>query len=132
MRTSTRARWRLLKNSDLDTSIRLSASVRDSPTPSTPPLVVPGAPTSSDTVGINKPTRKLYKDNNEKVDIVYSNERVTLAWAKAARELVLGGKEVRFTVGADVDNLTEIVVILKNDFGSAGPDLASFELDERP
>ncbi|KAK3239310.1 hypothetical protein CYMTET_50754 [Cymbomonas tetramitiformis] len=77
--------------------------------------------------------RKLYEENNEKVDTIYSNNgrhRAWGLWAKAARELAVGGKDVRFTTEADVDKLAKIVVILKNEFGSAGLDLASFDLDD--
>ncbi|KAK3256028.1 hypothetical protein CYMTET_34828 [Cymbomonas tetramitiformis] len=45
---STRARKRLLKDSDLDSSIRLLDAVRDTPTASTPPVVPPAASSNSD------------------------------------------------------------------------------------
>ncbi|KAK3238097.1 hypothetical protein CYMTET_51868 [Cymbomonas tetramitiformis] len=105
-------------------SMKLTTSVRDSPTPSTPPVAAPAAPLDADTPGI-KAARTLYEDNIVKVDAIYSSGRHR-AWAKAVRELALGGKDVRFTAeGADVEKLAKIVIILKNDFSCVGLDLAA-------
>ncbi|KAK3266428.1 hypothetical protein CYMTET_24945 [Cymbomonas tetramitiformis] len=110
--------------------IQLTASVRDSPTPSTPPVAAPTAPLAADTLIGIKAARTLYEDSITKVDAIYSSGRHR-AWAKAVRELALGGKDVRFTAeGADVEKLAKIVVIHKNDFSCAGLDLASFDLDD--
>ncbi|KAK3235054.1 hypothetical protein CYMTET_54726 [Cymbomonas tetramitiformis] len=59
---NTRARRRLLLDSDIDASIRLLPAVRDSPTPSTPPIPVPATPHADDSVGVLQ-ARQLFKEN---------------------------------------------------------------------
>ncbi|KAK3232935.1 hypothetical protein CYMTET_56739 [Cymbomonas tetramitiformis] len=48
----------------------------------------------------------------------------------AVRELALGGKELEFEAAGDSERLSKIVVVVKNKFGSAGLDLASFDFDD--
>ncbi|KAK3279897.1 hypothetical protein CYMTET_12239 [Cymbomonas tetramitiformis] len=85
---TTRAKRKLLLKNDIDSSIRLVPSVRDSPTPSTPPVPIPAAAQANDPDEI-KQARALYESN-----------------------------------------VSKIVVVLKNEFGSAGLDLVSFALDD--
>ncbi|KAK3287256.1 hypothetical protein CYMTET_5218 [Cymbomonas tetramitiformis] len=89
---TTRARRRLLLDSGIDASIRLIPAVRDSPTPSTPPVPIPAAAQANDSEGI-KQARALFEGNNEKVVAIYAKRRHR-QWAKAVRELALGGKEM--------------------------------------
>ncbi|KAK3279171.1 hypothetical protein CYMTET_12934 [Cymbomonas tetramitiformis] len=119
---------RLLLDSDIDASIRLLPAVRDSPTPSTPPVPPPAAPHANDSDGI-KSARLLFEDNVAKVAAVYAKGRHR-QWAKAVRELSLGGKDQYFEAGKDSEKLSKIVVVLKNEFNSAGLELSSFDLDD--
>ncbi|KAK3288765.1 hypothetical protein CYMTET_3771 [Cymbomonas tetramitiformis] len=126
---TTRARRRLLLDNDIDASIRLIPAVRDSPTtPSTPPVPVPAVAQANDSEGI-KQARALFEGNNEKVTAIYAKGRHR-QWAKAVRELALGGKKLYFEAAGDSERLSKIVVVLKNQFGSAGLDLASFDFDD--
>ncbi|KAK3233424.1 hypothetical protein CYMTET_56285 [Cymbomonas tetramitiformis] len=125
---TTRARRRLLLDNDIDASIRLLPAVRDSPTPSTPHVHVPAAPHANDSDGI-KSARQLFEDNVTKVAAVYAKGRHR-QWAKAVRELSLGGKDQYFEAAKDSEKLSKIVVVLKNEFSSAGLDLSSFDLND--
>ncbi|KAK3242209.1 hypothetical protein CYMTET_48080 [Cymbomonas tetramitiformis] len=58
MAASTRARKRLLRDSDLDASIRLLDAVRDTPTASTPPVVPPAASSNTDVAVALRKNRK--------------------------------------------------------------------------
>ncbi|KAK3273312.1 hypothetical protein CYMTET_18436 [Cymbomonas tetramitiformis] len=49
---------------------------------------------------------------------------------EAVRELAVGGKESYFEAAGDSENLAKIVVVLKNEFGFAGLDLAPFAFDD--
>ncbi|KAK3283091.1 hypothetical protein CYMTET_9196 [Cymbomonas tetramitiformis] len=126
MATSTRARKRLLKDSDLDASIRLIDAVRDTPTASTPPVVPPAASSNSDTAVA---LRKHLVDQHAAVDMVYKG-RLHRAWAKGIREDILGSKKHHYRGTDDADRLSELVVQLRTEFQSAGLDLAPFDLDD--
>ncbi|KAK3237084.1 hypothetical protein CYMTET_52810 [Cymbomonas tetramitiformis] len=125
---NTRARRRLLLDSDIDASIRLLPAVRDSSTPSTPPIPVPGAPHADDSVGVLQ-ARQLFEENVAKVAAIYAKGRHR-QWAKAVRELSLGGTDQYFEAAKDSEKLSKIVVVLKNEFSSAGLDLSSFDFDD--
>ncbi|KAK3241206.1 hypothetical protein CYMTET_49012 [Cymbomonas tetramitiformis] len=126
MATSTRARKRLLKDSDLDASIRLLDAVRDTPTASTPPVVPPAASSNSDTAVA---LRKHLVDQHATVDAVYKG-RLHRAWAKGIREDILGSKKHHYRGTDDADRLSELVVQLRTEFQSAGLDLTPFDLDD--
>ncbi|KAK3276196.1 hypothetical protein CYMTET_15713 [Cymbomonas tetramitiformis] len=85
---NTRAKRRMLLDSDIDASIRLLPAVMDSPTPSTPPLPVPAAARANDSDGILR-ARQLFEDNNAKVATVYAKGRHR-QWAKAFDDLAKG------------------------------------------
>ncbi|KAK3270423.1 hypothetical protein CYMTET_21185 [Cymbomonas tetramitiformis] len=126
MATSKRARKRLLRDSDLDASIRLLDVVRDTPTASTPPVVPPAASSNSDTAVA---LRKHLVDQHATVDAVYKG-RLHRAWAKGIREDILGSKKQHYRGTDDTDRLSELVVQLRTEFESAGLDLAPFDLDD--
>ncbi|KAK3239598.1 hypothetical protein CYMTET_50486 [Cymbomonas tetramitiformis] len=126
MATSTRARKRLLKDSDLDASIRLLDAVRDTPTASTPPVVPPAVSSNSDTAVA---LRKHLVDQHAAVDMVYKG-RLHRAWAKGIREDILGSKKHHYRGTDDTDRLSELVVQLRTEFESAGLDLTPFDLDD--
>ncbi|KAK3242087.1 hypothetical protein CYMTET_48204 [Cymbomonas tetramitiformis] len=126
MATSTRARKRLLKDSDLDASIRLIDAVRDTPTASTPPVVPPNPSSNSDAAVA---LRKHLVDQHAAVDVVYKG-RLHRAWAKGIREDILGSKKHHYRGTDDTDRLSELVVQLRTEFESAGLDLTPFDLDD--
>ncbi|KAK3250779.1 hypothetical protein CYMTET_39855 [Cymbomonas tetramitiformis] len=126
MAASTRARKRLLKDSDLDASIRLIDAVRDTPTASTPPVVPPAASSNADAAVA---LRKHLVDQPAAVDLVYKG-RLHRAWAKGIREDILGSKKHRYRGTDDADRLSELVVQLRTEFQSAGLDLAPFDVDD--
>ncbi|KAK3252470.1 hypothetical protein CYMTET_38233 [Cymbomonas tetramitiformis] len=126
MAASTRARKRLLKDSDLDASIRLIDAVRDTPTASTPPVVPPAASSNSDTAVA---LRKHLVDQHAAVDMVYKG-RLHRACAKGIREDILGSKKHHYRGTDDADRLSELVVQLRTEFQSAGLDLTPFDLDD--
>ncbi|KAK3280548.1 hypothetical protein CYMTET_11619 [Cymbomonas tetramitiformis] len=68
---TTRAKRKLLLDSDIDSSSRLVPSERDSPTPSTPPIPVPAAAQANDSDGI-KQARSLFESNVDKVGAIYA------------------------------------------------------------
>ncbi|KAK3262724.1 hypothetical protein CYMTET_28431 [Cymbomonas tetramitiformis] len=126
MAASTRARKRLLRDSDLDASIRLLDAVRDTPTASTPPVVPPAASSNTDAAVA---LRKHLVDQHATVDAVYKG-RLHRAWAKGIREDILGSKKHHYRGTDDTDRLSELVVQLRTEFESAGLDLAPFDLDD--
>ncbi|KAK3237582.1 hypothetical protein CYMTET_52354 [Cymbomonas tetramitiformis] len=71
----------------------------------------------------------FFEENNAKVTAIYAKRRHR-QWAKAVRELSLGGKDQYFEAAKDSEKLFKIVVVLKNEFSSAGLDLSSFEFDD--
>ncbi|KAK3283625.1 hypothetical protein CYMTET_8711 [Cymbomonas tetramitiformis] len=73
--------------------------------------------------------RRLFEENNANVAAIYAKGRHR-QWAKAVRELSLGGKDQYFEAAKDSEKLSKIVVVLKNEFSSAGPNLSSFEFDD--
>ncbi|KAK3242709.1 hypothetical protein CYMTET_47613 [Cymbomonas tetramitiformis] len=125
---NTRARRRLLLDSDIDASIRMLPAVRDSPTPSTPPVPVPAAPHANDSDGILR-ARRLFEENVAKVSAIDAKGGHR-QWAKAVRELSLGGKDQYFEAAKDSEKPSKIVVVLKHEFSSAGLDLSSFDFDD--
>ncbi|KAK3269408.1 hypothetical protein CYMTET_22149 [Cymbomonas tetramitiformis] len=126
MAASTRARKRLLRDSDLDASIRLLDAVRDTPTASTPPVVPPAASSNTDAAVA---LRKNLVDQHATVDAVYKG-RLHRAWAKGICEDILGSKKHYYRGTDDTDRLSELVVQLRTEFQSAGLDLAPFDLDD--
>ncbi|KAK3284430.1 hypothetical protein CYMTET_7931 [Cymbomonas tetramitiformis] len=88
----------------------------------------PPAAHANDPDGILR-ARQLFEENNAKVTAIYAKGRHR-QWAKAVRELSLGGKDQYFEAAKDSEKLSKIVVVLKNEFSSAGLDLASFEFDD--
>ncbi|KAK3239518.1 hypothetical protein CYMTET_50562 [Cymbomonas tetramitiformis] len=65
---------------------------------------------------------------------VLAEEKEKIAQEEAAaaevRELSLGGKDPYFEAAKYSEKLSKIVVVLKNEFSSAGLDLSSFDLDD--
>ncbi|KAK3255791.1 hypothetical protein CYMTET_35047 [Cymbomonas tetramitiformis] len=111
-----------------DASIKLLPAVRDSPTPSTPPVPVPAAAHANGSDGILR-ARQLFEENDAKVAAIYAKGRHR-QWAKAVRQLSLGGKDLYFEAAKDSEKLSKIVVVPKNEFSSVGLDLSSFEFDD--
>ncbi|KAK3273678.1 hypothetical protein CYMTET_18093 [Cymbomonas tetramitiformis] len=91
---TTRAKRRLLLDSEIDTSIRLIPAVRDSPTPSTPPVPVPAATQADDGSDGIKQARALLEGNNEKVAAIHAKgdidngRRQFASWLWAARSYI--------------------------------------------
>ncbi|KAK3286532.1 hypothetical protein CYMTET_5919 [Cymbomonas tetramitiformis] len=83
---------------------------------------------ANDSEGI-KQAQALFEGNDGKVAAVYAKGRYR-QWAKAVRELALGGKELYFEAAGGSERLSKLVVFLKNEYGSAGMDLASFDFDD--
>ncbi|KAK3278315.1 hypothetical protein CYMTET_13738 [Cymbomonas tetramitiformis] len=91
------------------------------------PTLPPPVPTAHDSAGV-RAARTLYEEDTKQMDAIYvMNGRHRV---KADRDLALSGKENRFEAANDTDKLTNIVVILNTEFGSAGLDLASVDLDD--
>ncbi|KAK3246195.1 hypothetical protein CYMTET_44258 [Cymbomonas tetramitiformis] len=85
-------------------------------------------PWRTTTTGSSK-QRALFESNVDKVGDIYAKGRHR-QWAKAVCELAVGGKENYFEATGDSDKLAKIVVVLKNELGSAGLDLAPFAFDD--
>ncbi|KAK3260775.1 hypothetical protein CYMTET_30283 [Cymbomonas tetramitiformis] len=65
--------------------------------------------------------QQLFEENVAKVAAIYAKGRYR-QWAKAVRELSLGGKDQYFEAAKDSEKLSKIVVVLKNELSSAGLD----------
>ncbi|KAK3275060.1 hypothetical protein CYMTET_16793 [Cymbomonas tetramitiformis] len=76
-------RRKLLKESDLDSSIRLLDAVRDSPTCRTPPVPIPAAPHAKDD-DATKAAREKYEEAKDIVNGIYSKGRHR-KWVEAIR-----------------------------------------------
>ncbi|KAK3279223.1 hypothetical protein CYMTET_12882 [Cymbomonas tetramitiformis] len=123
---STRSKKSLMRDSDIDASLRLTDAVRNTPTVKTPNFAYP-APTSNEDADVA--TRKYLQEQSKLVDEIYK-QRLHRSWAKGIREDILGDKKHYFSGTTDANLLSDMVVQLRTEFASAGLELASFDLDE--
>ncbi|KAK3240439.1 hypothetical protein CYMTET_49717 [Cymbomonas tetramitiformis] len=123
---STRSKRSLMRDSDIDASLRLTDAVRNTPTVKTPTFAYP-APTSNEDADVA--TRKYLQEQSKLVDEIYK-QRLHRSWAKGIREDILGDKRHYFSGTTDANLLSDMVVQLRTEFASAGLELASFDLDE--
>ncbi|KAK3263756.1 hypothetical protein CYMTET_27461 [Cymbomonas tetramitiformis] len=116
---------KLLKESDLDSSVRLSDAVRDSPTCRTPPVPIlpPRAEHETDAVRI---AREGYASAKDIVATIYSKGRHR-KWAKAVHQHQLGGDY--FGDATDVSKLAKVVIAIKSEISTAGLSCDVFDLD---
>jgi len=116
----------LLRDSDIDASLRLNDTVRNTPTVRTPAYEFPAATSNEDA---DVATRKYLQEQSKLVDEIYK-QRLHRTWAKGIREDILGDKRHYFSGTTDASLLSDLVVQLRTEFASAGLELASFDLDE--
>ncbi|KAK3264584.1 hypothetical protein CYMTET_26687 [Cymbomonas tetramitiformis] len=119
------AKRKLLREFDLDSSIRLVDAVRDSPTVRTPPVPASPAPAQGDTPAIVL-ARQRYEGAKSAVNAIYSKGRHR-KWAKAVKQHALAGDY--FSAKDDVSKLAKIVVDLKAEIVTAGLEPGVFDLD---
>ncbi|KAK3250660.1 hypothetical protein CYMTET_39979 [Cymbomonas tetramitiformis] len=86
---STRSKRSLMRDSDIDASLRLTDAVRNTPTVKTPTFAYP-APTSNEDADVA--TRKYLQEQSKLVDEIYK-QRLHRSWAKGIREDILGDKK---------------------------------------
>ncbi|KAK3239135.1 hypothetical protein CYMTET_50917, partial [Cymbomonas tetramitiformis] len=98
METRIKAKRTLLKESDLDSSLRLADAVRNSPTVRTPPVPAPPAP-AQDELPAMVQARQKFEDVKAIVNAIYSKGRHR-KWAKVIKQHALG--EI-ITAGLDSD-----------------------------
>ncbi|KAK3244047.1 hypothetical protein CYMTET_46326 [Cymbomonas tetramitiformis] len=124
--TQRTAKRKLLREFDLDSSIRLVDAVRDSPTVRTPPVPAPPAPAQGDTPAILL-ARQRYEGAKTAVNAIYSKGRHR-KWAKAIKQHALGGDY--FSAKDDVSKLAKIVIaLIKAEIVTAGLEPDVFDLD---
>ncbi|KAK3232933.1 hypothetical protein CYMTET_56737 [Cymbomonas tetramitiformis] len=120
------ARRKLLKESELDSSIRLLDAVRDSPTCRTPPVPVTAAPTALDDDD-SKAAREKYEEAKDIVNGIYPKGRHRKC-AKAIRQHQLG--ESYFDNSTEVSKRVKVIVALnKSEIATAGLDADVFDFD---
>ncbi|KAK3274183.1 hypothetical protein CYMTET_17628 [Cymbomonas tetramitiformis] len=113
-----------MKDSDVDSVVRLKSDVSNSPTPATPAVAEPAAATD-DTAEIIA-ARKLFQEQTALVRQVRKDQEHR-RWTKAIREHILEGKANYFKAdGKDDAKLGKIVVYLKTQFQNAGLDVSPF------
>ncbi|KAK3269289.1 hypothetical protein CYMTET_22265 [Cymbomonas tetramitiformis] len=118
-------RRKRLKESDLDSSIRLPDAVRDSPTCRTPPVPIPPPRTELETDAI-RVAREKYESSKDIVVTIYSKGSHR-KWAKAVRQHQLGGDY--FGDSTDVSKLAKMVIAIKSEMSTAGLCCDVFALD---
>ncbi|KAK3239904.1 hypothetical protein CYMTET_50202 [Cymbomonas tetramitiformis] len=123
---TTRAKRRLLLDSDIDSSIRLIPSIRDAPTPSTAPVPVPAAAAANESDGASK-GHVLFPRITKSSTLRGGSEVCESCCARVGSGRY---KERYFEAAGDTGKLAKIVVILKNEFGSARLDLAPFDFED--
>ncbi|KAK3243298.1 hypothetical protein CYMTET_47038 [Cymbomonas tetramitiformis] len=123
--TGFKPRGRLLKESDLDASIRFQDAVCDSPTAATPTKDIPGTDTAA-----ARALKVEYHDVSKKVAEVYSTG-CHRKWVSAARGHVLGGKEAYSAAdNEDIDKLARLVLALRQEILSAGFEIDAFNFED--
>ncbi|KAK3257676.1 hypothetical protein CYMTET_33247, partial [Cymbomonas tetramitiformis] len=115
METRIKAKRKLLKESDLDSSLRLADAVRNYPTVRTPPVPIPPAPAENELPAIAR-ARQKFEDVKSIVNSIYSKGRHP-KWAKAIKQHALGGEY--FDASDDVSKLAKIIVALKAEIATA-------------
>ncbi|KAK3246712.1 hypothetical protein CYMTET_43760 [Cymbomonas tetramitiformis] len=118
-------RRKLLKESDLDSSIRLPDAVRDSPTCHTPPVHIPPPRTELETDDF-RVAREKHESSKDIVATIYSKGRHR-KWAKAVRQHQLGGDY--FGDATDVSKLAKMVIAIKSEMSTTGLNCDVFDLD---
>ncbi|KAK3283438.1 hypothetical protein CYMTET_8859 [Cymbomonas tetramitiformis] len=128
MSTRSKRSKQLFKQSQIDKVVRLPNSVRDSPTPHTPPVPTPTPADATTTrfVGLVA-ARAEYIEQSERARDV-RREATRRKWAKSVAKYALGGESVRFYVEDDAGKLAKIISALKNDFDANGLKLDVFDL----
>ncbi|KAK3288933.1 hypothetical protein CYMTET_3600, partial [Cymbomonas tetramitiformis] len=116
----------LFKQSQIDKVVRLPNSVRDSPTPQTPPVPTPTPADANDPVGLVAARAKFIEQAERARDVL--KEAKHRKWAKAVAKYALGGESVRFFAEDDTGKLAKIITALKNDFDANGLGLEVFDL----
>ncbi|KAK3283991.1 hypothetical protein CYMTET_8334 [Cymbomonas tetramitiformis] len=127
MGVTTRAKKSLTRDSDIDASLRLIDGVRNSPTVRTPTVPTPDDPASNEDADVV--IRRYLQEQAKLTDEIYK-ARLHRAWAKSVRKDVLGDKKHHFRGTDDAGLLSDLVVQLRTEFESAGPELKSFDLDD--
>ncbi|KAK3234086.1 hypothetical protein CYMTET_55652 [Cymbomonas tetramitiformis] len=125
METRIKAKRKLLKESDLDSSLRLADAVRNSPTVRTPPVPIPPAPAENELPAVAR-ARQEFEDVKSIVNSIYSKGRHR-KWAKAIKQHALGGEY--FDASDNVSKLAKIIVALKAEIVTAGLDPDVFDMD---
>ncbi|KAK3279518.1 hypothetical protein CYMTET_12613 [Cymbomonas tetramitiformis] len=116
---------KLLKESDLDASIRLLDAVRDSLTCRTPPVPVLAAPDDKDD-DATRAVRTKYEEDKDIIGGVYSEVRHR-KWAKAIRQHRLGDDYSGDAI--DVSKLAKVIVALMSELTTASLGIDVFDLD---
>ncbi|KAK3265305.1 hypothetical protein CYMTET_26001 [Cymbomonas tetramitiformis] len=125
MDTRNKVKRKLLKESDLDSSLRLADAIRNSPTVRTPPVPIPPAPSANEAPAAAL-VRQKFEDVKSIVDVIYSKGRHR-KWAKAIKGHALGGDY--FDASDDVSKLAKVIVALKAEIVTAGLDPDVFDMD---
>ncbi|KAK3276503.1 hypothetical protein CYMTET_15422 [Cymbomonas tetramitiformis] len=126
METRIKAKRKSLKESDLDSSLRLADVVHNSPTVRTLPVPAPPAPAQDELPAVAR-ARQKFGDIKTIVNAIYSKGRHR-KWAKAIKQHALGGEY--FDASDDVSKLAKIIVALKVEIVTAGLDSDAFDLDD--
>ncbi|KAK3257615.1 hypothetical protein CYMTET_33308 [Cymbomonas tetramitiformis] len=113
--------------SQIDKVVRLPNSVRDSPTPHTPPIPTPTPAAANDPVGLVA-ARTAFIEQAERWRDVLKDAKHR-KWAKAVAKYALGGEGVRFFAEDDAGKLAKIITALKNDFDANDLVLDVFDLN---
>ncbi|KAK3238637.1 hypothetical protein CYMTET_51368 [Cymbomonas tetramitiformis] len=104
METRIKAKRKVLKESDLDSSLRLADAVRNSPTVRTPPVPIPPAPAQDELPAVARAPQK-FEDVKSIVNFIYS-KGWHRKWAKVIKQHALGGEY--FDASDDVSNWTRL------------------------
>ncbi|KAK3263900.1 hypothetical protein CYMTET_27329 [Cymbomonas tetramitiformis] len=124
--TRSKRSKQLFKQSQIDKVVRLPNSVRDSPTPQTPPVPTPTPAADNDPVSLVAARTRFIEQSERARDVL--KEARHRKWAKAVSKYALGGESVRFWAEDDAGKLAKIITALKNDFEANGLDLGVFDL----
>ncbi|KAK3275735.1 hypothetical protein CYMTET_16158 [Cymbomonas tetramitiformis] len=126
--TRSKRSKQLFKQSQIDKVVRLPNSVRDSPTPQTPPVPAPTPAADNDPVSLVA-ARTEFIEQSERARNVLKDAKHR-KWAKAVAKYALGGESVRFSAEDDTGKLAKIITALKNDFDANGLGLDVFDLSD--
>ena len=126
--TRSKRSKQLFKQSQIDKVVRLPNSVRDSPTPHTPPVPTPTPADANDPVRLVAARAKFIEQSERARDVLKDAKHRN--WAKAVAKYALGGEGVRFFAEDDAGKLAKIITALKNDFDANGLGLDVFDLND--